>query len=82
MFCLRYDHQTEENPYVDFLAKQESDGQEAAYSLANARSCTVVLSINTVQSGQRIVTKLSIVDEVYAFDLSFHYWIKSSLSGD
>ncbi len=48
MFHLRYDHQTEEKPYVAVFAEQKRDGQETAYSLADARSCTVVFSINTV----------------------------------
>ena len=51
MFCLRYDHQTEENPHVDFLSEQESDARQAAsLSQIKARCRTVVFSINTVQS--------------------------------
>ena len=73
MFHLRYDHQTEENPHVAVFAEQKSDGQEAAYSRSGCAFLHgFVNQINVVQ-----------LKVVYAFgDLSFCYWIKSSLSGD
>ncbi len=79
MFHLRYDHQTEEKPMSTFLLCKKATRWQAAYSLANAR-CHSVVVIN--QQCRLRWHALSMFTEVYVFDLSFHYWIKSSLSGD
>ncbi len=67
---------------VALFAKQKGDEQEAAYSRSGCAFLHGCVSINTVSVCAAKATKPSMFNEVYVFDLSFHYWIKSSLSGD